>query len=350
MTRRDLLVRNGSGLMLLPAASALAAQLPRPIRVCLIGFEGHVSLVTEVLPAMKEVQLAAYSAPKPGGPAELRGLKHYSDARAMLDQEKPDVVAVTTDDGARAAAIMECLDRKLPVFAEKPLAKERADYDKIKRQVMAGGQKLGMMLNLRYTPHFQAMRQITASGEIGEVAQIQGQKSYRAGLGVAWRNRADTYSGTIPWVGIHAIDFMLFASGRKFVECAGFQTRIGFPAMGPRTNTAGVVYRMDNGGAAMLSLDYLRPEAAPSHEDDRLRLAGTEGVAEYQRATGVTLISKSGARKVEQLPPAGSAFGDFLRHVFAGAKPSLTHEEIWAASEAAYAAREAAETGRMVRV
>jgi predicted dehydrogenase len=338
MTRRDLL------------SSAFALQLPRSIRIGLIGVDGHVNLVTEVLPAMKEVQLAAYSSPAPSKARELRDVTHYTDARAMLDKEKLDVVAIATDDGARAAAVLECLDRKLPVFSEKPLAKRRPAYEKIKRQVVAGGLKLGMMLPLRYTPHFQAMRQIVTSGEIGEVAQIQAQKSYRAGLTTAWRNREESYSGTIPWVGIHAIDFMLFASGRRFVECAGFQTRIGFPEMGPRTNTAGVVYRMDNGGAAMLSMDYLRPESAPTHDDDRLRLAGTEGVAEYQRVTGVTLISKSGARKVENLPPAGMVFGDFLRSVFGGAKPTLSLDEIWGASEAAYAAREAAETGRVTRV
>jgi hypothetical protein len=36
--------------------------------------------------------------------------------------------------------------------------------------------------------------------------------------------------------------------------------------------------------------------------------------------------------------------------VYNNGPATLPHEEIWAASEAAYAAREAAKTGRMVKV
>jgi hypothetical protein len=105
------------------------------------------------------------------------------------------------------------------------------------------------------------------------------------------------------------VDLMLWTSGRDFKEVASFQTRVGFPEIGDAENSAASLFRMDNGGAATLRMDYLRPETAPSHGDDRLRLAGTKGIAEYYNTGGVTLVSVG--RKLEQirdLPPEGSVF------------------------------------------
>jgi hypothetical protein len=50
------------------------------------------------------------------------------------------------------------------------------------------------------------------------------------------------------------------------------------------------------------------------------------------------------------LPPAGSLFVDYLNATYNNAAPTLSHDEIWAASEAAYAAREAAQKGGFVKI
>jgi predicted dehydrogenase len=194
------------------------------------------------------------------------------------------------------------------------------------------------------------MRAIVDSGAIGEVAQIQGQKSYKPGPESQWKNREASYSGTIPWVGIHMIDTMLFASRRRFVECAAFQSLVGWPELGARENTASIVYRLDNRGTATLNCDYLRPGQVPSHGDDRLRIAGTKGVVEYQASTGVTLMTLGQAPRAVELPRARSLFVDYLTWVYNSGPATLPHEDIWAASEAAYAARESAKTGRIVKI
>ncbi len=332
--------------------AALAIRLPRKIRVGIIGLDGHVSEITEPLPNLPDVELVSYASPKPVNRGPLADIRHYVSHVEMLDKEKLDVVGVTTDDGARARAILDCVNRKVNVVAEKPLGRSLKEYEQVKQAVLAQKIHFGMMLPLRFAPHFLALRQIVQSGEIGEVAQIQGQKSYRVGAGGSgnWKNVESSYSGTIPWVGIHMLDLMLYTSGRSFQECASYQTRVGFPEIGIRENTAAVLFRMDNGGAATLTMDYLRPDAADSHDDDRLRLAGTKGIAEYQRSTGVTVIS--GNQKIRQvtLPEAGSLFTDFLNFAYNGKPTLLPLQDIWQANEIAFAARDAANTGKVVRL
>jgi len=96
-------------------------------------------------------------------------------------------------------------------------------------------------------------------------------------------------------------------------------------------------------------MDYYRPETAGTHGDDRLRLAGTEGVAEYMAATGLTLMTKSSKPAViDKLPPRGSVFVDFLEHVYLGKPASLSLEDIYRVCEVALAASEAGLTGKVV--
>lgn len=146
-------------------------------------------------------------------------------------------------------------------------------------------------------------------------------------------------------------DLMLWTSGRDFKEVASFQARIGFPEIGDAENSAACLFRMDNGGAATLRMDYLRPETAPSHGDDRLRLAGTKGIAEYYNDAGVTLVSaRRKPEVIRDLPPEGSVFVDFLESVYLGKTPALTMAEIWRVNEIVLGAREAAEQGRILKL
>ncbi len=336
--------------ILLSAAAVPPLRLPKKVRVAIIGLEGHIGEIISPLEQLPDVELAAYSSAVPVTSGRLERVKHYPRYQEMLDQEKLDVVAVTPDDGARASSILACLDRKLHVVAEKPLAISRKDYEAVKKRVLETGVGFSMLLPLRFTPHFLALKQVVASGEIGEVSLISGQKSYRPGISSAWRNRKETYSGTIPWVGIHMADLMLWIGNHNFVECASFQTRIGWPQLGPRENAAAILFRMDNGGSATLTMDYLRPEFAESHEDDRLRLAGTEGVAEYQRSTGVTVVTTKAKRRQVPPSPPQSLFVNFLDSVYNGKPTMLPLNEIWRANEVCLAARDAANSSKVIRL
>ena len=349
MTRRSLLAA-------LPAALAEPVRLPSRIRVAILGLDGHTGEIVRPLPQLPDVEIVAISDPTPGaaekfgrGNARLAGAARYADYRKMLDAHKLDVVAVCNNNGERARAILDCMERNLHVIAEKPLALNRADLARVKRTMQERKVSLGMLLPMRYAPPYRALKQIVDSGEIGQVAQISAQKSYKAGKRPEWMRNRSTYGGTIPWIGIHMVDLMRFASGRDFTHAASFAQRVGQPEIGDMENTTGTIFRMDNGGVATLHMDYYRPETAPTHGDDRLRLAGDKGVAEYMEATGVTLISAaSKPKKLTELPPAGSVFVDFLDHVYNGRPATLSLEDIFRDCEIVLGAQEAAEKRQIV--
>ena len=333
-----------------------AIRLPKRLRVALIGVDGHIAEITSPLKVLPDVELVAVAEPDPRAmrkvarSAVIAKAKHYADYRQMLDREKPDVVSICGPNGDRAEAILACAERRLHVAAEKPLTTERADFERVRRAVKESGIKLTMLLPMRFYPIYAAIKQIVDSGEIGEVAQMGAQKSYQVAERPPWMRRHASFGGTIPYIGIHMVDLMRFVSGRELTEAASFQGHIGYPELGDMENTTSTIFRLDNGGTAALRMDYLRPEAAGSHGDDRIRVAGTKGVVEHMAATGLTLITNtSKPRVITQLPPHKSLFVDFLDHVYNGRPVGLTLNDIYRANEIVFAARESAEKRQIVK-
>jgi predicted dehydrogenase len=344
------------------ASGALYAQtvsMPRKIRLGIIGLVpgAHSGDILSPLNRLPDVEVVAIAEPqtelieRAQKNPRLARAKAYADPRRMLDAEKLDVVGVCNTQGERAAAVIECAQRKLNVIAEKPLAITREQQERVRKAVESSGVKLGMLLPMRYSAPYKALQQIVSSGEIGDVIQISSQKSYKLGQRPDWFKKQETYGSTILWIGIHMIDLMRFASGRKYTHATSFMGRTGFPNLGDMETTTSTSFRLDNGGTATLHMDYCMPETNPTHGDDRLRLAGTKGVAEYMAATGVTLITSSKKPgKLEKLPEAGTLFIDYLEYAFNGKPATLTHEEIFAACDATLAAHEAAVKGKVVGV
>jgi predicted dehydrogenase len=354
LTRRSVL----AGL----AASAAAAgslKLGRRVRVAIIGLDGHPTEITKPLDDIPELDIVAISAKNRAqierfvrNKPRLANTKAYEDERRMLDAERPDVVAVCNNNGERARGILEAVSRKHHVIAEKPLALNRGDFERVQKAVAEAGVKLGMLLPMRYAPQYRAVKQIVDRGDIGEVIQISAQKSYVLGNREDWYKNEATYGSTILWIAIHMIDLMGWSSGRIFTSAASYMGRVGFPNAGSMETTTATAFRMDNGGAASLHMDYCMTPVGVRGGDDRLRLAGTQGVAEYMAATdAVTLTTQTQKlHRIEALPPDGSVFRDFLAHVYAGAPATLTMEEIYRNCDVTIAAHESAVKGQMVRI
>jgi len=333
-----------------------AVKLPHKVRIGLIGVEGHVGEITNHLKEAPDVEFVAAADLDPKAMARfargpLAGIHQYTDYRQMLDKEKLEMVAVGGQNGARAGILLELIDRKLHIVSEKPLSIDRAGLAKIRAGVERQRIRLTMLLPMRFLDTYRALKHVVDSGAIGEVAQIAGQKSYKLGEREEWMRHRASFGGTIPYIAVHMVDLMRFTSGREMLEAVSFQSRIGHAEMGDMENTTATIFRLDNSGTAALHMDYLRPETAPTHGDDRLRLAGTEGVVEYQESTGVTLMTgKEKPRVLTDLPPGGSLFLDFLDSVYNGKPAGLSIADIWRVNEIVLGARESAERHSIVKL
>ncbi|ROS31799.1 Gfo/Idh/MocA family oxidoreductase [Cellulomonas sp. PhB150] len=106
-----------------------------------------------------------------GGPA---GLPRYApdDLERMIAEQRVDAVVVTAPDHAHADLVSRALESGADVVVEKPLTTTREGCRRITGAVEATGRDLTMTFNYRYAPRNSSLREVIASGEIGEVTSV----------------------------------------------------------------------------------------------------------------------------------------------------------------------------------
>ncbi len=270
----------------------------------------------------------------------------YADYREMLRKEKPDVAVVDNFYGEHGPVILDAFAAGCHVFAEKPAAAGLEQLELIQEAWHRAGTSFAGMFTYRYDGAFYRAWQLIQEGAVGSVRLLNAQKSYKYGTRPDFMSRRETYGGTIPWVGIHGIDWILWMSGGCFTSVTAVQSAAEAPnGVCPET-TALAQFRMKDDRMASLTVDYLNPEAAPSHGDDRIRVVGTDGVLEV-RDNGVTLLNSRGVQHPQNLPD-GDFFADFLAQAAGKGKCRISAEETFAATRTALLAQRAADSGETI--
>jgi predicted dehydrogenase len=107
-----------------------------------------------------------------------------------------------------------------------------------------------------------------------------------------------------------------------------------------------LLFTMKNGGQATLTFDFLRPEKAGSHGDDRIRVAGSKGIVEV-RLTATPfceLVTQDAeAQQLALRKSERNVFVDFVQELRGEGTHFLTPEDPFLATEVALKAREAAD-------
>jgi predicted dehydrogenase len=268
----------------------------------------------------------------------------------MLDQERLDLVQVCCRSDRTPIWARTCLDRGLPVLAEKPLAMDLATLEALFHSASKSRVALVPMHTMRSLPALAAVRRAVRAGEIGEPMMCFSQKSYKWGntRPDSFRSR-QTFPGLAPWVGIHAFDWLHSIVGDVFTAVEGregMRAHPGFPACGSH---AAFVLTMANGGVASVTLDYLRPETAATHGDERVRIAGSLGVIETALVEKkVTLITAGRPLRTLRLVAQPDFFTQFARSLRGESPLPLALHEACRITEIALKAQQAADSGQVV--
>lgn len=100
--------------------------------------------------------------------------KHYTDTRAMLAQEKLDVVSVCTWHGGHATwTIVAAAYRPKAILCEKPMADTLGHAEQMLVACRRNGVKLVIGHQRRFLPAYTLAQSLIAQGAIGKVQLIQ---------------------------------------------------------------------------------------------------------------------------------------------------------------------------------
>ena len=330
------------------------------LRLAVVGAHGHFSIRPGV-GAETNSRFVAVAADGTDEEARkllqiecVKGARYFEDFARMMDEAKPDVVCVETQPARSGPVIIAALERGIHVVSDKPIANSDVELARM-RTLAAANRNLRLLteFTIRIQPPWMAMRNAVRSGKIGEPALIQGQKSYRFG-----DSRPDYYKtragfpGTIMYSGSHIIDLAWWVTGLKFaVVQGGLSGNIAKRDYGEFDDHAAVLFRLSNGGAAVMHMDYLRPKAAPTHGDDRMRIAGSKGVVEVRDERCVLMTEDEPPHEIGGGPHDSKVAALEMVETIRGRGRGVfsTADSLYIA-EVLLRAREAADTGRTVQI
>ncbi len=153
------------------------------MRYGVVGTGSRAGFYIKALTRASEDELVAWADPNPGrldvyerrvtaagAPAPVR-FDHDKITEAVREHAL-DRVIVTPPDRVHAAAVVAALEGGADVIVEKPLTIDEDGVRAITEAVQRTGRDVVVTFNYRYSPRNAALREVIASGEIGEVTSL----------------------------------------------------------------------------------------------------------------------------------------------------------------------------------
>lgn len=176
----------------------------------------EIVAVCDILPQKMQDLLAKYKLENEGR------IHRYTDYREMLTKEQPELVSIATESGIHAAIALECINRKVNVIIEKPMALAMKDADAIVTAAQAMKVKVTVCHQNRFNLAVQATKKALDAGRFGKLSH--------GSIHVRW-NRNKSYYDQAPWRGtwaqdggclmnqcIHGIDLLRWLMGDEIEE------------------------------------------------------------------------------------------------------------------------------------
>lgn len=151
--------------------------------------------------------------------------KQYTDYKEMLENEKPELVAICTESGKHGQIALDCLDAGANLIIEKPIALSLEEADKIIEKANEKKIKVCACHQNRFNKSIQKIREAIEDNRFGRL--LHGTAHVR------W-NRGEDYYKQAPWRGtweqdggalmnqcIHNIDLLRWMMGNEITEVVG---------------------------------------------------------------------------------------------------------------------------------
>jgi predicted dehydrogenase len=328
------------------------------MRIGIIGLKGHQGVVLKGAKQLGDCEVVAVSddnssalnAFRKNEPLAAKA-ETYADWRMLIEHSMLDVCCVADENGMRIDQLMALAERNIHIVTEKPLTTTLEDLARLRAAMDRSNSRLTMLLTMRHEPKYLAMRKLIQQGAVGAVCQISSQKSYRFEDRPEWQKSRKRLGGTIPFIGIHALDLMRWTTGLDFTHVAAFHGNGGTPEFGETEDHASLLLGCSNGASATARLDYLRPHTAPTHGDDRLRIAGGDGILEAVGAEPELLLvtNKKEPHRIKP-EPTSNLFVDFVESIKQDRSSRIPAEDCFYITEVVLKARQAADEKRLIEL
>lgn len=209
----------------LAAPPKMGVQLPR-LGFLGTGRNGRHRL--QAIAASGVAEIAAFGDPSASALRELNGLAPEAvrvSSLAELLAQRLDGIVIATPSALHAEQSIAALERGLPVFCQKPLARSAAETRRVIEVARSADLLLGVDLSYRYTDAMRVLRAVVQAGELGDVYAADVVFHNAHGPDHSWaRDPELAGGGCVMDLGVDLVDLVLWTLG--FPRVTGVTSRL----------------------------------------------------------------------------------------------------------------------------
>ena len=144
-------------------------MLKHMVRLGIVGLgnmgTGHVA----GMPKIKRCELTAVCDVLPSKLERYKDFRTFTSSEEMIRSGEIDAILIATPHYFHTTIGIDALDNGLHVLTEKPISVHKADCERLIAAHTNKNLVFAAMFNQRTNPHFQRIRSIVQSGELGEI-------------------------------------------------------------------------------------------------------------------------------------------------------------------------------------
>lgn len=157
-------------------------------------------------------------------------VKHYTDYKELLENEKPQLVSVATSSGEHAKIALDAIACGCNLIIEKPIAMSLSDADAIIEAAEKKGVKVCACHQNRFNKSIQKIRSAVEYGRFGRMfhgtAHIRWNRSKEYYDQALWRGKWAEDGGALMNQCIHNIDLLRWMMGDEIDEVMAYTDRL----------------------------------------------------------------------------------------------------------------------------
>lgn len=158
------------------------------------------------------------------------GIRQYTDYKQMVEQERPELVAICTESGRHAQLALFCIEHGCHCIIEKPIALSLQDADAIIAASKKHHVKVCACHQNRFNKSVQIIREALDKNRFGKLfygtAHIRWCRDHAYYDRAQWRGTWEQDGGALMNQCIHNIDLLRWMMGSEIEEVVGMTDRL----------------------------------------------------------------------------------------------------------------------------
>ncbi|PXW92005.1 putative dehydrogenase [Streptohalobacillus salinus] len=154
-----------------------------------------------------------------------KNIKKYIDYKEMLQNEKPELVAICTESGKHGQIALDCIDASANLIIEKPITLSLEEADMIIEKANEKNIKVSACHQNRFNKSVQKIRKTVEADRFGRLmhgtAHIRWNRGEDYYTQATWRGTWEQDGGALMNQCIHNIDLLRWMMGDEVTEVVG---------------------------------------------------------------------------------------------------------------------------------